>query len=315
MSNMISIIVPIYNKEDYLEKCLCSIKNQTYNNFECILVDDGSTDSGAVICKNYSKIDQRFRYFYQNNLGVSAARNKGLKESKGKYICFVDADDSLDLDYLENLYKKIKKENVAICISVDSNEKFNNEKGILISSLLNNLNSYYKYDIFNPPWGKLFLKEGIKMNFPESYNLGEDLLFNLQFLIDNQNCNIVFNEKGGYNYSVESSNSISSTVNKKSIVMVSALIQYIYTNFSNQLQIDKILLIQSNSLYNKLLSYYNQNRNFNEVLDFFKNEFKNNYFQLFSIRWKILYKSYVFFGKKGFKIFLDLMVRLKRSNY
>lgn len=317
MTSMISIVVPVYNKEDYLDKCLYSISLQTYNNFECVLIDDGSTDNSALICKKYTQNDRRFKYFFQKNSGVSIARNKGLKESMGKYICFVDADDSLSLDYLENLYEKITQDNASICISIDSDENINNGEGILISSLLKNFDSYYKYNVFNPPWGKLFLKESIKKNFPESYNLGEDLLFNLQFLTDNKNCKLVFNEKGGYNYSIESNNSISSTVNKTSIIMVGKLIEHIYINYSNQLQINSIILIQSNSLFNKLLSYYKKNENlhFDDVCYFFENEKNNKYFELFSKRWKITCKLYSLIGKKRFKIVLNLMIRLMRSNY
>lgn len=99
---MISVIVPIYNTEKYLDKCLDSIQNQTFTDFEVIMVDDGSTDKSSEICKQYEE-DSRFKYYYKYNGGSSSARNLGLKQASGEYIAFVDSDDMLDPDYLETL--------------------------------------------------------------------------------------------------------------------------------------------------------------------------------------------------------------------
>lgn len=91
----LSIIVPIYNVESYLEKCICSVIAQSYENLEIILVDDGATDSSGVICDKYAEIDSRIRVLHTCNGGVSEARNNGLKIAKGEYIAFVDSDDYL----------------------------------------------------------------------------------------------------------------------------------------------------------------------------------------------------------------------------
>ncbi len=100
---MISVIVPIYNVEKYLRKCLDSIVNQTYKNFEVIMVNDGSTDGSEELAKQYL-IDNRFRLFNQSNQGQGAARNLGIDMSKGDFICFVDSDDYISTQYLENLW-------------------------------------------------------------------------------------------------------------------------------------------------------------------------------------------------------------------
>lgn len=114
---LISIIVPIYNVENYLRQCLDSIMNQTYQNFECLLINDGSPDNSAEICREYVDKDASFRYFEKENGGVSSARNLGIEHSKGEYITFIDSDDWVDSDYLEVLHSKIKEYNTDFVIS------------------------------------------------------------------------------------------------------------------------------------------------------------------------------------------------------
>lgn len=105
MENMIklSIIVPVYNAEEFLEKCLMSLKNQTLKDIEILLVDDGSTDNSYEICKSFEASDSRIRVFKQENSGQSAARNRALSVSKGEYIAFADSDDWVDCDFYEKL--------------------------------------------------------------------------------------------------------------------------------------------------------------------------------------------------------------------
>ena len=117
MNELISIIVPIYNVENYLRQCLDSIQNQTYQNFECLLINDGSPDNSADICREYVEKDARFRYFEKENGGVSSARNLGIECSGGTYITFIDADDWVDSDYLEVLYNALIDENADISVS------------------------------------------------------------------------------------------------------------------------------------------------------------------------------------------------------
>ena len=113
---LISIIVPVYNVEKYLRMCLDSIQNQTYQNFECLLINDGSPDNSADICREYVAKDARFRYFEKENGGSSSARNFGIERSGGAYITFVDSDDWLEHDALDRLYGALKKENADISI-------------------------------------------------------------------------------------------------------------------------------------------------------------------------------------------------------
>ncbi|HHK2123091.1 TPA: glycosyltransferase family 2 protein [Streptococcus pneumoniae] len=114
---LISIVVPIYNVENYLRMCLDSIQNQTYQNFECLLINDDSPDHSSKICEEFVEKDSRFKYFEKANGGLSSARNLGIECSGGgAYITFVDSDDWLEHDALDRLYGALKKENADISI-------------------------------------------------------------------------------------------------------------------------------------------------------------------------------------------------------
>lgn len=106
MEALISVIVPIYNVEKYLEKCLKSIVNQSYNNLEIILVNDGSTDGCLDIIEKYKKLDDRIKVINKKNGGLSDARNCGMKVANGDYVAFIDSDDFLELDMFEYILKR-----------------------------------------------------------------------------------------------------------------------------------------------------------------------------------------------------------------
>ncbi len=107
-SDKISIIVPVYKVEEYLEECVVSLRNQTYKNIEIILIDDGSPDRCPQMCDNYAQTDARIKVVHQQNGGVSVARNSGIDISTGEYITFVDSDDYVDENYIELLYRNLK---------------------------------------------------------------------------------------------------------------------------------------------------------------------------------------------------------------
>jgi len=109
MQELISVIVPVYNVEKYLENCIDSILNQTYKNLEIILVDDGSTDKSSEICDNYSQQHSNIITIHKKNGGLSDARNKGIDAANGKYISFIDSDDTIDALFFETLYSLIKR--------------------------------------------------------------------------------------------------------------------------------------------------------------------------------------------------------------
>lgn len=110
----LSVIVPVYNVEQYLKQCIDSILNQTFKNFELILVDDGALDSCPQICDNYSKHDDRVKVIHKKNGGLSSARNAGIKVAKGKFLTFIDSDDWISKNYFEEMMKEQDKYNADI---------------------------------------------------------------------------------------------------------------------------------------------------------------------------------------------------------
>lgn len=162
---LISVIIPIYNVEKYLKKCIDSIINQTYKNLEIILVDDGSPDNCGKICDEYAKKDQRIRVIHKKNGGLSDARNAGIDIAKGKYIAFVDSDDYVEKEYIEIMYKELKKNNVKIVQcginKISDNEEIIDNYGYLKDELINSQRimeeKYTKYPISNVvAWNKLY---------------------------------------------------------------------------------------------------------------------------------------------------------------
>lgn len=142
MEDLISIIVPVYNVEKYVERCLKKIISQTYVNLEIILINDGSSDEGFEICKKYALQDYRIRVIDKENTGVSDTRNIGLENMTGKYVVFVDSDDFIEDTYIESLYRAIKKNNaeIAICgfkLVDDKNNIYGVEKVCESETILN----------------------------------------------------------------------------------------------------------------------------------------------------------------------------------
>lgn len=186
---MISIIVPIYNSEKSLSKCIESISNQSYINLEIILINDGSSDRSLEICKSYAKKDERIIIIDQENSGVSSTRNVGIRKASGKYIQFVDSDDFIDNKMCEEMLKSMKSNNadMVVCgykailpwrtrkiiynkVTYEPIKKLEED----FSYLLNN-------SFFHSLWNKLYKKEFIYNRLDEGISLGEDFMFNLGY--------------------------------------------------------------------------------------------------------------------------------------
>ena len=115
-TELISVIVPVYNVERYLRRCVDSILHQTYRNLEVLLVDDGSTDASGAICDEYAAQEERVTAVHQKNGGLSAARNAGLERAQGTYLCFVDSDDFLDSRMLETLCRDLQEKDADVAV-------------------------------------------------------------------------------------------------------------------------------------------------------------------------------------------------------
>lgn len=187
MAEFISVIIPAYNAEKYIERCIRSVQNQTYQNIEIIVVNDGSADGTEEICRKCGSQDARIRVLSQENRGVSAARNRGMEEAKGEYFSFVDADDTLPPAALAVLLEKLAAEKADIAsggmraIHNDGTVKEESaSSGIwtgqkaLEMSLRDNTHTY-------SVWGKLFKKEFVgRVRFEEKRSIHEDSFFLFQ---------------------------------------------------------------------------------------------------------------------------------------
>ena len=190
---MISVIIPVYNAIEYLNETIQNVLSQTFQDWELILVDDGSTDGSGRLCDEYAQKDSRISVVHIENGGVSNARNVGLLLAKGEWIEFVDSDDLLVPTTIETLFSHADNN---VDLVVCGYETFPNrenvyycEKEMFYSSLMETISSFsefYKKCFYNSPCNKLYRKEKIKQGFDKTLSLGEDLLFNLDFMKDCQ---------------------------------------------------------------------------------------------------------------------------------
>lgn len=181
----VSAIVPVYNGEEFIESCIKDILNQTLKNIELILINDGSKDNTLEICQKYVEYDSRITLINQENKGVSRARNNGINKAKGKYICFIDSDDRIKEDYLENLYNIAETKDVKIvccdieCVDKNYKFKFIRTMGEGYYRYFEALEELFKFKNLNwGPCGKLLKLEIIKdkIEFP-NVDVYEDLVF------------------------------------------------------------------------------------------------------------------------------------------
>ena len=215
LSSKISVIVSIFNVQNYVEKSIRSIGNQTYKNLEIILVDDGSTDNSGKICDELAKEDTRIKVIHKKNGGLSSARNEGVKHATGEYIAFVDGDDWIDEDMYEGMLWAIHTYNADIAIC---NYKEISRKGVMDSSddtitvfegrklLKAFVEEDERYRIQNAAWNKLYKRSLMgDLRFPEG-KLFEDIVYTTKLLAGSKKA--VYMNRAYYNYIFDRSDSI-----------------------------------------------------------------------------------------------------------
>ncbi len=188
MNPLVSIIVPIFNSERTLNRCIKSILNQTFCNWELLLIDDGSTDKSCEICEKYAAIDQRIKIFHKKNGGVSSARNYGLHYSRGEWLTFIDTDDYVQDSFLEILIEKADSADLVVSGAYYINDKisfFPPERLVEIGDDLPFMDEQLCSIYLMTCWAKLFkrifiINEGIY--FDSSLRIGEDTDFVLRYL-------------------------------------------------------------------------------------------------------------------------------------
>ena len=323
-NELISIIVPVYNVEKYIDKCINSITNQTYSNIEIIIINDGSTDNSLKICEDLAKNDKRIKLINTSNSGVSHARNTGINNCNGEYIIFVDSDDFIKSSMIETLYKNIKKYkcDISICnvgrVTEDgriiSKQKELN-KTILFSKEEFVKNLYNREMINGYPVNKLIKKKCTKgIRFDESIKHLEDWDY-LCRLSDNIK-KVVYESKDFYYYYVNRNNSaVHDSFNESWITDLKARKKNLkYTN--NYSDIDKTYFFfdyvvnAMNALaYLKITNKINMNKK-NELMNVKKQYYKmliksrylNNYQKIklfFMTKCPITYFRIAYTIKKG----------------
>lgn len=285
MSNnipLVSVIVPVYKVEAYLPTCIESILKQIFSNFELILVDDGSPDCSGAICDEYAKKDNRIIVIHKENAGVSSARNAGIAMSKGKYLAFIDSDDSVDPEFLQNAVNDIEYTSADLYLSglimeTWKKNKITNQityhihknKNYSIKDLFENLELTYPLICICGPWCKLYQREIIDkahLRFDEAMSFGEDTYFNLQYLTS---CSMVtFSSDVFYHYRRINADSLFSKIPKDIIE--------IYTKVYDKMQdvmsfadCNEVSTQRFQSLYVSLLiggihSYFREGRRFSK---------------------------------------------------
>lgn len=262
----ISVIVPVYNCEKYLEKCINSILSQSFEDFELILINDGSTDSSLEICKKYSYLDNRIVLINQKNMGVSNTRKKGITLAKGNYICFIDSDDYIDKDSLKILFKNINESSVDIvcCNSINFGKNAKGPINIKYDEIIKDKERIYNDYFLNfrytcTLWGKLFNKKILdNLVFP-NMRYAEDTFLMLKIFDRIKNIKLI--KYCGYNYRIQpqsASNILDEYIKLTDILKRDKLACDICEKFNEQLK-QKAFYNFSNDLYALVVLYSKKN--------------------------------------------------------
>lgn len=254
-NDKITIIIPVYNVEKYIDKCLNSVINQTYKNLQIIIVNDGSKDNSEDICKKYQKKDKRIICLTQKNHGVSNARNVGLNYANGKYIIFIDSDDWLEPDMIEVLYfNSIKNEaDISICdyyMNYENKEIAHNKlaKKIILQDKSKILEELFDINTFGGYlWNKLIKRECIYYSnnkytkFNEEVKIQEDILF-LTDIVQKANKVIYMPQEKKYHYRIRENSAVNFSYSQKDLTKLIAMEQFI--KLKHQYMIENLTKIE-----------------------------------------------------------------------
>lgn len=256
MKNLISIIVPVYNAESFIVQTIASLRNQSYENIEILLIDDGSTDNSLDICYKFEKKDPRIQVFHKKNEGVSATRNFGINKSSGKYLMFVDSDDFIDTNTIKLFLNLKEKYNADLTVfgmrRVNDNlettytfqhkfQYFQDQQKIVTEAIPNLLMT----EALSPVCTNVYSSEIIKNNniyFNEKLELGEDLLFNYNYI--RKISSIIISNEITYNYRIHSQQTLTTKLHPHKYEML----MYVNTSIRKMAMEDKQYHIISDEL-------------------------------------------------------------------
>ena len=216
-----SVIVPVYNAEKYIERCLCSISNQSFQDIEILVINDGSSDRSLDAAKEYAKSDSRIKIFSQDNQGGSAARTLGIEKASGEYICFVDADDYIESTMIEKLLQASDTKILGVCNYVHNDSPIKILRNMPRNSYLKTGADLYKdflvgelgKQIGFSSWNKMFSLKVIRkhgIRFPKDVAIGEDMIFVLRYLCYIEQIRCI--DEGLYHYHIYDTSAMNAAV-------------------------------------------------------------------------------------------------------
>lgn len=333
-NKLLSVIVPVYNAEKYLDRCIQSILNQTYSNIELLLIDDGSKDSSAMICDRYAKTNKRIKVYHKINGGVSSARNVGLDNAMGYYVAFVDADDYLLPHAYQTLIDNFKNDCHPIIGFIGGGNVKYSDCILGVYDTIRTLNETAG-SCCGYIWHRLFKRESIgKQRFDTNVSFGEDAIFWFYYIVENNVKTFRFLEYVGYVYVKEvGSSSLTSKsydantygylLNKISLIFDSLvsgkddchslrlyLIKYIrdrYVRFVNE-EISKLDSLKAEAFYSNMKRYAQENIFISKATDctlfsaFLYHSFVNDNINTFKKKNWMVFKFKVLFKRLSLKI-------------
>ena len=218
----VSVIIPVYNTEQYLSRCLDSVISQTYDNISIILIDDGSTDSSGKICDSYAALDPRIRVIHTENHGVSMARNTGISEADGDCVCFIDSDDYIASDYVEYLLNLLTNNQADISVCQRLNNKKKEKEDSILTDNENCMRALIKTcEINSVVWGKLYRRHLFKeVSFPVGKRYEDE--FTIYKLIAKSN-RIAVGYDSKYYYTINENSFMNQPFSKKDFEWIEAM--------------------------------------------------------------------------------------------
>ncbi|EHO77595.1 hypothetical protein HMPREF9942_01323 [Fusobacterium animalis F0419] len=310
---LISVVVPIYNAERFLSICIESILNQTFKNFELLLINDGSKDSSLDICNKYlEKFPDKIKIFNNKNMGCSATRNFGIEKSQGKYLLFIDSDDWIEKDMLEKMYQKILVDNSDVVISGVIREDVVSNTALIQNPAFEK-NPYFwltENNLIPYIWNKLYRKSLILNNnilFPINIRLSEDMVFNIKTLLQAKKITVL--PKAFYHYIIHGDNTVLNIEKRKDIFLaLDSIYEYLLEKkLDNDVELfnklKELSEIHIKSAFLKLL-YSKDRKEFKKYFSIFLKNTKKIKFLNFISRFKVY--------KRAFFVYLIYQFNLKK---
>lgn len=318
--SLVTVIVPVYNCEKYIEKCILSVLGQTYSQLELILIDDGSADGSAEICKRYQSQYENIKYIYQENSGSAVARNKGIQQSKGDFFVFIDGDDFISEDMIAKLMSNMDEGIDIVCCSYNSfdeqmnkPERFydkdfvvysNQEKSVLYNQLM--ISWYCQTEIgstaIGVPWGKLYRRDFIIKNclmFNPELRRMQDNIFNMYAFYYSNGIKYINLPK--YNYRIDHIQSYSSGYSPEQYQQVLAARNEFFQkhpdayvgDVKNYSKYEKIyfMYMSLKNIVSKKIKYSQFNKMINEMKSnkIYGDMLEKECFNVLSVKYKIFY--------------------------